>query len=141
LHSKDLAAERSTVDDPMHADHPLIVFAENFLSQFSAKWLGRNIDGFNERSYEQLVRERERLEERNSAEATILLVYQLEQFCQLMPELSYGNAEQDSIEFHYDHFPEFLECIISWLEVTEGTDRKLIEAAVEAIEVYREAIG
>lgn len=81
--------------------HPLVVFAEAFLEQFSTNALGTPIVGLTETSREVLVRLRRELEAKGGLDAVRVLMFSLEELCSLVPGASYGGGDSaDEDHFH-----------------------------------------
>ncbi len=112
--------------------HPLVVFAEAFLEQFSTNALGTPIVGLTETSRQTLVRLRRELEAWGERDAVRVLMFSLEELCSLIPGASYGGGDSaDEDNFHHDYFPGLLRAIAGWAEeelrgvVNHTTDRYL----------------
>ena len=141
-YAKDLEHGRATVLTPIDGESALIVFAENFLAQFSKGYLKQSIEGFNSRSQNQLRNARRRLERRTSGKPTAAaqsLIFHLEPLCDLIPEISYGNSEIEAGEFHIYYFVELMNRIVAWVEEFPVAD-SLREAAQNARRSYNDAI-
>lgn len=138
-YAKEIETRRVDMTENIKGRHPLWLFCENFLAQFSAGYLHRSIEGFNERSQAQLTEERRKLEGDATRTAAQLLIFHLAPLCSRMPEISYSNSDQDVEEFHTDYFPELLSRINVWLEECGASDM-LKAAASEANAAYSRAI-
>jgi hypothetical protein len=141
-YAKDIAQGRATIDKSIDGDSALIVFAENFLAQFSKGYLKVTIEGFNSRSQNQLRNARRRLERRksgNKTDAAQLLIFHLEPLCDRIPEISYGNSEIEAVEFHIYYFVELMNRIVAWLDEFPASN-SLRDAARNAERSYNDAI-
>ncbi|QIM22384.1 hypothetical protein G7075_16595 [Phycicoccus sp. HDW14] len=144
----DFAAEVSSDSSLVYrvrGDTQTVTFVENFLAQFSGNYLGHEISGFSYRSRDELIQGRRKLEREASKEgapqttAAQALLYELEQLCTLVRDLSYGNADDDAESFHNEYVPDLLAAAVEWLE--ECQDVGALEAARSALDEYREALG
>jgi hypothetical protein len=141
-YAKDIVSGDKTISSSVDGDSTLIVFAENFLTQFADGYLGLKIVGFNSRSQGQLKVARRRLERGSNSDQTKAaqhLMFQLEPLCDLVAEISYGNSEIEAESFHTELFPEFLEQIELWLEEYPAS-QALRDAVGESVRSYNQAI-
>jgi hypothetical protein len=135
-----LASGDNSVSEPLEKDNDLVIFAENFLLQFSRAHLRQKVTGLNERSEKQLVAERRRLQGEANTDKAQLLIFHLEELCSKVGEISYSNSEVDAEEFRLQYFPDLLARIIAWLEeITAAQNIKT--AAIKALSQYNLAIG
>ena len=135
-----LASEDNLVFEPLEKDNALIIFAENFLPQFSRAHLRQKVTGLNERSRKQLVAERRWLEDKANTGKAQLLIFHLEELCSKVCEISYSNSEADAEDFHLEYFPDLLARIIAWLEEITAA-QSIKTTAIKALSQYNLAIG
>ncbi len=116
--------------------HPLVVFAEAFLEQFSTNVLATPVIGLTETSRKTLVSVRRRLEEKGQSPSLQILIFALEELCALIPGAKYGGGDSaDEDHFHHDYFPRLLRAIATW------ADPQLHSAVAASLARYTEVVG
>lgn len=138
--SDSIASGDASTTDPIRKRHPLYVFVENFLAQFSNGYLGEDVQGFTSRSQTQLITARRRLESEEGTEEAQRLIFALEPMCSRLRELSYSESDEDLEEFYHQSLPGLLLRIEKWLEEIQA-DEELLDAARNARKEYSRALG
>lgn len=123
-------------------EHPLVVFAEAFLAQFG-NFLGRTVDGFNDRSYNVLRKARNLERRRKGPSHTRWLISQLEEGCTRLPEIVYESDEEARYWLYQEFIPELLDTIVGWVAEVLKDDEVLagVTRAKERYEQVSEILG
>ncbi len=137
---EELDSGSRTIEDELDKVHPLVVFVENFLEQFSTAHCRQRIVGLTDRSAKQLLNERRRLKRRHGRPAAQRLIYRLEQFCGQVEEVRYSSSEADAEDFHLQYFPSLLERIVDWMDEL-ANDAETRQKADEARNAYNNSVG
>lgn len=139
-YADDIKAHRVNASDAIRGDDVLLIFAENFVAQFSMNFLHRHIVGFTSRSKVEMTSARRKLQKSQRSLKAQSLMLHLEPLFSLVPELSYGNSEDEAHAFRLEYFHEFLQKIVDWL-AEQGTEAASLAAASDALRAYEEAMG
>ncbi|WP_270886889.1 hypothetical protein [Pedococcus sp. 5OH_020] len=139
-YAADIEASRVNVSDAIRGDDVLLIFAENFVAQFSKNFLRRDIVGFTSRSKVEMTSARRKLQKSPRSLKAQSLMFHLEPLFSLVPELSYGNSEDDAQAFRLEYFHELLQKIVDWLS-EEESEAAALAAAEESLRVYEKAMG
>ena len=136
-----LEAEEIPVDDEVRGNDRLVLFLENFVTQFAAKVLGVRLPGLTNEALEEWVAQRHGLETRPDTEVAQRLMYALERTFTVINELNYSGGDSDRASFRLEYVPEILDLIAEWATSWPDLDSRVPQAVSRALQRYNDAIG